>query len=81
MHAEPLEGMCVIFPEHKLRPWSYEPPVQLRERESMPKQPYAKYLDGTSDANASSRVDAMFQIHEVRSQSNGLQAGSAFTKR
>jgi hypothetical protein len=59
----------------------YESPVQLQERESMPKQTYPKYLDGTSDANASSRVDVMFQVHEVRSESNGLQAGSASTKR
>jgi hypothetical protein len=82
MHAEPLEGMCVIFPEHRLRPWGYESPVLLLERESMQKkQTYPKYLDGTSDANASSRVNVMFRFHAVRSQSNGLKAGSASTKR
>jgi hypothetical protein len=45
------------------------------------KQTHPKYLDGTSDANASSRVDAMFRVHAVSSQSNGSQAGSASTKR
>jgi hypothetical protein len=39
------------------------------------KQTHPKYLDGTSDANASSRVDAMFRVHEVRSQSNEWIAG------
>jgi hypothetical protein len=55
--------------------------VQLQERESMPKQTYPKYLDGTSDANASSRVEVMFQVHEIRSQGHVLLAGSASMKR
>ena len=77
MHSKPLKGMCWFFPEHGPRPRSYEPPVQLLERESMPKkQTYPKYLDGTGDTNASSRVDVMFWVHEVCSQSNGLQAGA-----
>jgi hypothetical protein len=45
------------------------------------KQTHPKYLDGTSDTNASSPVDVMFRVHEIRSQSDGSQAGSASTKR
>jgi hypothetical protein len=67
--------------------WTWASPLEfwtasaIVGRESMPKQTYPKYLDGTSNANASSRVDVMFRVHEVCSQSNGLQAGSASTKR
>ena len=45
------------------------------------KQTYPQFLDATSDAQASLRVHVMFWAHEIRSSSDGLQAGSASMKR
>jgi hypothetical protein len=45
------------------------------------KQTYTQHWNRTSNAKASFRVHLMFQDHKTRSQSHGLQAGSAFMKR
>jgi hypothetical protein len=45
------------------------------------KQTYPLFLDETSDAKAPFHVHVMFWVHEIRSSSAGLHAGSASTKR
>ena len=41
------------------------------------KQTFPQFLDGISDAKASFHMHVMFWVHEIRSLSDGLQAGSA----
>ena len=79
--SESSDGTCTNFWVRGIRPEKAGSQARSQKCEKADKRAHPEYFVGISNVKASLHVELMFRVHEIHSESEGSQVGSASMKR